>query len=174
VIFRAAPLPPPVPVDNFPLEELTNVGRPMGVEQNITTLNTFLRGEIAAVDTYKQALRRLDDAGSSDELRECLASHERRVAALRRHIVELGGTPAATSGAWGSFSRLFQGDVAALGDGAAIAALEEGEDRGLQLYLEDVGKLDRATRKVVEREILPEQLRTHDYLSDLKLTMTDR
>lgn len=145
----------------------------MSTGQSIDTLNTFLRGEIAAVDTYKQALRRLAYNDSCDDLKECLASHERRVESLRRQIGELGGVPAESSGAWGTFARLFEGDVAALGDEAAITALEEGEDRGLQLYLEDVCKLDRATRKVVEREILPEQLRTHDFLSDLKLTMTD-
>jgi len=145
----------------------------MGTDQSIDTLNQFLRGEIAAVDTYKQALRRLEDNDASDDLHECLASHERRVQTLRRQILELGGTPSVTSGAWGTFAALFEGNVAALGDAAAITALEEGEDSGLQLYLEDVCKLDRATRKVVEREILPEQLRTHDFLSDLKLTLSD-
>ncbi|HET6279992.1 MAG TPA: ferritin-like domain-containing protein [Polyangia bacterium] len=145
----------------------------MGIDQSIDTLNEFLRGEIAAVDTYKQALRQLQYNDSSDDLRDCLASHQRRVETLRKQIVQLGGIPAVASGAWATFARLFEGDVAALGDAAAITALEEGEDRGLQLYLEDVCKLDRATRKLVEREILPEQLRTHDFLSDLKLTLSD-
>ena len=53
---------------------------------------------------------------------------------------------------------------------AAITALEASEDRGLKHYLDDVCKLDRDTRSLVAREILPEQVRTYDSLTDLKLT----
>ena len=53
---------------------------------------------------------------------------------------------------------------------AAIRALEASEDRGLKHYLDDVCKLDHDTRNLVAREILPEQVRTYDSLSDLKLT----
>jgi hypothetical protein len=53
---------------------------------------------------------------------------------------------------------------------AAIMALEASEDRGLKHYLDDVCKLDRDTRTLVAREILPEQVRTYDSLADLKLT----
>ena len=49
-------------------------------------------------------------------------------------------------------------------------ALEASEDRGLKHYLDDVCKLDRDTRTLVAREILPEQVRTYDSLTDLKLT----
>ena len=52
---------------------------------------------------------------------------------------------------------------------AAIMALEASEDRGLKHYLDDVCKLDRDTRTLVAREILPEQVRTYDSLTDLKL-----
>jgi demethoxyubiquinone hydroxylase (CLK1/Coq7/Cat5 family) len=144
----------------------------MSTELSINTLNSFLRGEIAAVETYRQALKQMAGSDKSDELRDCLRSHEKRVATLRQQILNLGGHPAESSGAWGTFSRLFEGAAAfAMGDNAAIAVLEEGEDHGLKLYLEDVAKLDRESRKVVEREILPEQMRTHDSLSDLKLTL---
>jgi demethoxyubiquinone hydroxylase (CLK1/Coq7/Cat5 family) len=143
----------------------------MSREQSINTLNSFLRGEIAAVETYRHALARLQETANEAELRACLASHERRVAALSHQIRELGGHPAERSGPWGAFARLFEAGAAALGDEAAIAVLEEGEDHGLKLYLDDVCKLDRESRKHIEREVLPEQVRTHDSLSDLKLTL---
>jgi len=88
---------------------------------SIRTLNSFLRGEIAAVASYRLALAHVVDRRTEAELRACLASHE------------------------------------------------EGEDRGLERYLHDVGKLDQDSRRIVGREILPEQVRTHDWLSDLKL-----
>jgi hypothetical protein len=145
----------------------------MSREQSIQTLNSFLRGEISAVETYKQALSRLHGNENEPELQACLASHQRRVESLRRQITGLGGEASESSGPWGAFARLFEGSAAALGEAAAIAALEEGEDHGLKQYLEDVGKLDRETRKLVEREILPEQVRTHDSLSDLKLSLRE-
>jgi hypothetical protein len=141
----------------------------MSREHSIQTLNAFLRGEIAAVETYRKALERLQSRDTEEELRACLASHERRVEALARQIRALGGEPAEDSGAWGAFARLAEAGAAAIGDEAAIALLEEGEDHGLKLYLDDVGKLDRDTRKQIEREILPEQIRTHGSMSDLKL-----
>jgi demethoxyubiquinone hydroxylase (CLK1/Coq7/Cat5 family) len=136
---------------------------------SIRTLNSFLRGEIAAVASYRLALGNLEHHGTEAELRECLASHERRVARLRRRITDLGGAPAEASELWAAFAGPAAARAGATQDAAAIAALEAGEDQGLERYLHDVGKLDRDSRRIVAREILPEQVRTHDSLSDLKL-----
>ena len=139
---------------------------------SLPTLNSFLRGEIAAVETYRRALTRLEGHGDANDLRACLASHERRVARLRDRVADLGGVPAEEPGPLGAFGRLYEkGDGPAPGDNdeATIAALEEGEDCGLKLYLDDVCKLDADSRRIVAREILPEQVRTHGYLSELKL-----
>jgi demethoxyubiquinone hydroxylase (CLK1/Coq7/Cat5 family) len=141
----------------------------MNQHESIRTLNSFLRGEIAAVETYHRALATLERRDNAEELCACLASHERRVAMLRQRILEVGGQPAESSGAWGAFDRLFDAGPAVSGDDAAIAVLEEGEDRGLKQYLDDVGKLDHDDRRLVAKEILPEQVRTHDSVSDLRL-----
>lgn len=141
----------------------------MAQHDSIRTLNSFLRGEMAAVETYRRALAQLERHDNEDELRSCLASHERRVTMLRRRILDQGGTPTESSGPWGAFARLFEAGAAVFGDADAIAALEEGEDWGLKQYLDDVGKLDQVNRRLVAKEILPEQVRTHDSLSDLKL-----
>jgi hypothetical protein len=135
---------------------------------SLPTLNSFLRGEMAAVETYRRALTRLGDRGEAGELRACLDSHQRRVEMLRDRVEDLGGVPADEPGPWGAFARLYEGSEPGDED-ATIAALEEGEDSGLKLYLDDVCKLDADSRRIVAREILPEQVRTHDYLSDLKL-----
>lgn len=136
---------------------------------SVHTLNSFLRGEIAAVETYRRALVAIASRDRMDDLRACLASHERRRERLRCRIVDLGGVPAESSGPWDGFARLCAGECDAGGEDAALAALEEGEDTGLKHYLDDVGKLDRDNRRFVARDILPEQVQTHDSLSDLKL-----
>jgi len=136
-------------------------------------LNKFLRGELAAVETYRQALERLATSTAAVDLMENKRSHEQRVEMLRNQIVRLGGTAAADSGPWGSFAKLIEGGAKLFGEKAAIAALEEGEDHGLKLYRNnsDVAKLDLATRDFVERSLLPEQERTHRTASRLKHSM---
>jgi hypothetical protein len=134
---------------------------------SLSTLNTFLRGEIAAVQTYARTLARLGGHACCGDLGQCLASHERRVALLRRRIIDLGGVPAQTPGGWDPFPRHGVSGSVPLRDDAVIAALEEGEDRGLKLYLDAVGKLDRDTRRLIGDCVLPEQMWTHDSLSDL-------
>src|SRR5437879_3456242 len=94
--------------------------------QSIETLNSFLRGELAAVASYRAALARVRAPENQAELEACLASHERRVEALRRQVQTLGGEPAETGGAWGAFARLLETGSTAAGDDATIALLEEG------------------------------------------------
>ena len=143
----------------------------MGQEASIRTLRAFLHDELATVASYRRALPGFAEAPDGDELRACLASHERRIATLEQRIRFLGGDPNEESVEEGSET----GASGGLGGGgnaadAAIMALEASEDRGLKHYLDDVCKLDRDTRTLVAREILPEQVRTYDSLTDLKLT----
>ena len=140
------------------------MGDAMRDEASIRTLLAFLHEELATVVGYRRALSRFSDPNRADELRACLASHERRIATLEQRIRFLGGDPDAED------ADVIQAPALGVGDDAAIDALEESEDRGLKHYLDDVCKLDRDTRTLVAREILPEQVRTYDSLSDLKLT----
>jgi len=104
----------------------------MGEEASIRTLIAFLREELATVVSYRRALPRFAEAPDGEELRACLASHERRIATLEQRIRFLGGDPDAEEdqeAAAVSAPGLGVGDDA--GD-AAIAALEASEDRGLK------------------------------------------
>ena len=134
----------------------------------VATLNGFLRGEISAVETYRQALDKLQTSPSRVELEQCRRSHEQRVERLRQEVVRLGGKPEESSGAWGAFAKLVEGSAKVLGEKAAISALEQGEDHGLKLYRDELEKLDATARAVIESEVLPAQERTHQSLSTLK------
>ena len=133
-------------------------------------LNKFLRGELSAVETYRQALERMGASTFAADLLENKRSHEQRVEMLRNQVLRLGGQCDDDSGAWGSFAKLVEGGAKLFGEKAAVAALEEGEDHGLKLYRSnsDIEKLDLATRDFVERSLLPEQERTHRTASRLK------
>jgi rubrerythrin len=140
-------------------------------DKTVDALNGFLRGEISAVETYRQAIEKLGSSPTRPQLEDCRRSHERRVGRLREQVARLGGEPAKDSGAWGAFARLVEGGAKTLGERAAIAALEEGEDHGLKLYRGDLDKLDASSRQIVEMELLPAQEQTHQFMSTLKRTL---
>lgn len=134
----------------------------------VDTLNSFLRGEISAAETYRQAIEKLSGKPEASNLGECLRSHEQRVSLLSSEIRRRGGEPAKGSGTWGAFAKVVEGGAKLFGVKAAIAALEEGEDHGRDDYKRDTAKLEPAARTFIEHEIMPEQLRTHQMMSTLK------
>lgn len=140
-------------------------------EKTVDTLNSFLRGEISAIETYGQAIDKIGDPTLSGRLRVISQEHERQAAKLRNQISQLGGQPTSTSGPWGSFAKVVEGGAKVFGVKAALAALEEGEDHGLKLYRDNLEDLDATARSFVQNELLPAQQQTHDAMSALKHSM---
>lgn len=137
--------------------------------RDIEKLNSFLRGELSAVETYDQAIEKLDDEPAIRQRLQALRdSHGVRVGELSSRIRALGGKPDETSGAWGGFAKLVEGGAKLFGKSAAIAALEEGEDHGKRLYEDDLDELTEDTQGFIRSQIMPEQRRTHDALSALQ------
>lgn len=136
--------------------------------QTVDKLNSFLRGEISAVETYRQALEKLGAKPEASVLSDCMRSHAERVSLLQTEITKRGGVPAQESGPWGTFAKLVEGGAKVFGEKAAIAALEEGEDHGRDDYKRDTAGLEPDARAFVEQRIIPEQLRTHRVMSSLK------
>ena len=136
---------------------------------NVDKLNAFLRGEISAVETYKMALDKVDPGSKSrSTLEENRRSHEDRARILREEILALGGEPSTSSGAWGVWAKAVEGGAKIVGEKAAIAALEEGEDHGLKEYRIDDKDLDPKVRQIVTSQLLPQQQQTHQRMSSLK------
>ncbi len=135
---------------------------------DIKQLNSFLRGEISAVETYQQCIDKMDNASVATQLRQLQASHSTRVTKLQQQIRTLGGTPETDSGIWGSFAKLVEGGAKVFGTSAAIAALEEGEDHGKSDYKGDLKDLSPAVQQFVRNQLVPEQQKTHDALAALK------
>jgi uncharacterized protein (TIGR02284 family) len=139
-------------------------------ENDIKQLNSFLRGELSAVETYGQALAKIEDANALAVLRKNRESHEKRANQLRQYIRNLGGQPSEDSGVWGVLAKAVEGGAKAFGSSSAIAALEEGEDHGLADYRRDVPELTAEARRFVADQLLPEQIRTHAEMAQLKAT----
>lgn len=141
------------------------------VNKCIEQINSFLRGEISSVETYRQALDRIQDPRVRNELQNMLRSHQERTDLLRQRIVELGGSPVSTSGAWGAFAKLVEGAGAVFGVGPALSALKQGEEHGLNDYRRDLSDLDPTSQELVRSRILPEQERTFQAIVNLQQTV---
>jgi uncharacterized protein (TIGR02284 family) len=141
-------------------------------EKAVDVLNSFLRGEISAVETYRQALEKVTEPNLQTPLQDCLKSHTTRVSVLTEQIRALGGAPSDGSGVWGTFAKAVEGGAKAFGAKSAITALEEGEDHGRSDYRKDIDKLDTSSKQVVQQRVIPEQERTHDTMSRLKHSLS--
>ena len=130
-------------------------------EKAVAQLNSLLRGELSAIETYEQALRKLDGPGTdfADQLVHFAAEHSKTVDALKGRVTVMGGECATSSGVWGAWAKVVQGSTRIFGDGSAIKALKEGEEHGLKDYqdaLEDQ-ELDEGSRLLIESELIPRQ-----------------
>ncbi len=138
---------------------------------DIEQLNSFLRGEISAVETYNQALEKVDNATAKKVLHDNLNSHASRVQTLRTEITRLGGSPADDSGAWGTFAKAVEGGAKIFGQSAAVSALEEGEEHGLKDYQGDLDELSVGLRSMVSEKLLGEQRKTRAAIDRLENIM---
>ena len=129
-------------------------------------LNSFLRGEISAAETYRMAIDKVADADKAQTanlglLREIQEEHARAAQALRDRIRELGGEPSDSSGAWGAWAKFTQGTANLFGDASALKSLKEGEEHGLKDYI------DATSEELVRNQLIPAQQRHINLLDQL-------
>jgi hypothetical protein len=137
-------------------------------------LNALLRGEMAAVETYEQALEKLRDTKAGPELEHMLSEHRDAVHTLRQHIGDRGWEPDQSAGVWGTFAKAVEGTAKMFGARAALKALKEGEEHGVKQYREALdGVLPTGSHTVVSA--LLDQTQAHIAALDRLLAgMVDR
>jgi len=97
-------------------------------------LNALLRGEMAAVETYTQALGVCGDEEMIADLQKIRDEHRRAVRVLRDRVVQFGGQPTESPGPWGAFASTVVGFAKVVGPATALAALRQGEEHGISEY----------------------------------------
>lgn len=122
-------------------------------------LHRLLRGELAAVESYENALNDVRDHPAHDLLWSFVEDHRRAVSVLSRHTALAGDTPATSAGVWGAFVRAVEKAAAWIDDPTTLKALKEGEVHGVDEYRNALSEnhLDAGLRKIVEEELLPLQ-----------------
>ena len=142
-------------------------------DTGIDCLNSLLRGELAATETYQQALAKLNSETYAADLRRIHANHRETANTLRQHVHAGGGKPEQGSGAWGAWAKLVEGAAKLFGAAAALKALKEGEEKGVKDYeaaLKDSGLSTECTT-LIRTKLLPQ---TREHISSLDRMMTSR
>ena len=98
------------------------------------TLNSLLRGELAATETYQQAMKKAGNENWAEELRHLRDDHRTAANTLRQHVHGHGGKPDQKSGPWGAWANTVEGAAKIFGNAAALKALKEGEEHGIHSY----------------------------------------
>ncbi|HSS78996.1 MAG TPA: DUF2383 domain-containing protein [Thermoanaerobaculia bacterium] len=101
---------------------------------NLTLLNSLLRGEMSAIETYRQALEKAGTEPGAADLHRFAKDHRDAAAQLWQHVERYGGKPSEGSGAWGAWAKTVEGTAKLFGNAAALKALKEGEEHGLKDY----------------------------------------
>jgi bacterioferritin (cytochrome b1) len=143
---------------------------PAAGEPAVDQLNSLLRGEISAAETYRMAIDRV--AGSDSQahaalLREIQEEHGRAAQAIRDRIRELGGQATESSGAWGAWAKTVQATMSLFGDSSSLKALKEGEEHGLRDYNDAANGLDATSQQLVQNQLIPQQQRHIDLLDQI-------
>lgn len=126
-------------------------------EECIDACNKLLRGELAAVETYSQAIEKFDTEVERTALETIRADHQNSVNELRRHLTDMGAVPDESSGAWGNFAGALEGSAKLLGESPALAVLEQGEKHGISEYEEALAnpRVMREIKDVIRARLLP-------------------
>lgn len=137
-------------------------------QSDIQQLETYLRDELAAVETYRQCTSIIDDPDLRPMLDEVRESHALRANALKDKIKAEGGDPTASSAPWKPFAALVSSGAAKVGDKPALNVLAMGEKKGRSRYLDDLGDMSAETRFFVEQHLLAEQTKTTTMIEQIE------
>ena len=105
-----------------------------GTKETTGTLNSLLRGELAATETYQQALDVLESAPGPWTCGASMRNTVRPPTRCGCQIHEIGGEPDHSSGAWGAWAGAVEGAAKAFGPRTAAQALMRGEEFGVKDY----------------------------------------
>ncbi|MGZ8144716.1 MAG: DUF2383 domain-containing protein [Methylosarcina sp.] len=108
---------------------------------NVDKVEKLLKNELAAAETYHQALEKFEEEAQRNEiayLEPIYEEHTQAVSELQDKIQQMGGTPTTDSGIWGSWSETVMGGAKLIGKDAMLNALLAGEKSGLDDYEEAI------------------------------------
>ena len=140
-------------------------------EGTVEKLNSLLRGEISAVETYDQAIKKFADPSvrtMANTLTRIRDEHARSVVVLRERVLAHGGTPPDGAGVWGAFANTVTGAAKLFGPQTVLSALKQGEQHGVTQYeqLAENPEMSAECRYLIRNDLLPH---CHDHVVTLEM-----
>ena len=134
---------------------------PPTTDRTVARLNSLLRGEISAAETYNMAIEMMSEGRAEEaaRLRAIAQEHGEKAQRLREEIRSRGGEADDASGAWGAYAKTIEGAASLFGDASALKALKEGEEHGLKDYRDALDSVDPAARRLISESLIPAQER---------------
>lgn len=133
-------------------------------------LDDLIRGEMAAVRTYDAALEKVKDKKELAKLKTIRENHVNAVAKLKTFATKDVAEDTKTSGAWGAFATAYTKGANLIGNEAALKALQQGEEHGINEYKEalDDDKIKPELKQMIRTQFLPKQ---EEHIKTLKTFM---
>ena len=143
--------------------------------QLMERLNSYLRGEVSAVETYRMVIEKFSMESNSSipdisRLRQIQVEHTRTAQALRDRIGELGGTAAESAGLRGGWAKFTMEVAKMFGHVTALKMLKEAEEHGMKDLQKGIEEIDGTTAHLVQNQFIPAQQRHIDVLEALIAT----
>jgi hypothetical protein len=122
-----------------------------------TKLKSLHRGELSAIETYRQAIEK--EGSAAGALSGLQQDHRDAADRLRERIVALGGAADTNAGVWGGFTKAIEGSAKVFGNKAAMEILKTGENHGISEYEEALADkdVDSASKDLIRNTLLPRQ-----------------
>lgn len=121
-------------------------------------VNSIIRGELAAIDTYDQVIEKFAGQLQSSDLITIRDHHKAHVSSLEEHVRKGGVEPSKSSGPWGTFTTTLTGVAKLVGPETALGVLKTGEVHGITQYEKAVESKDllEETQTLIRTKLLPE------------------
>jgi hypothetical protein len=130
-----------------------NVGeKDSGEARDPGALDSLLRCELSAVETYDQAIMQFEDAHVLADLQRIREDHARAVLSLRGKVAEFGGQPMESPGPWSTFTTITE-----MSRTLGLAALKQGEEHTINEYEESLRSenVNPECKELIRVDLLP-------------------
>lgn len=136
-------------------------------EKYMKKLKALYRGELSAVETYKQAMEKFESEPEIMRLQSFVNDHEEAVKFFESKIESMGDHTEHDSGAWGTTAKTVMGAAKFFGDTSTLKALEEGEEHGLSEYkeLHNLDETPTELKREIEQKFIP---KTQDHINSIR------
>ncbi|MGB7605928.1 MAG: DUF2383 domain-containing protein [Lutisporaceae bacterium] len=137
-------------------------------DKDIKALNTALKGEHIAIESFDHYIGDAKDEATKKNLMDIQQQHQFHAIQLSERIQQLGGNPVNTSGVTGIIAEIkHKVTPEKYIDNNIIKTAVQGEEMGIQAYGEIMANLSDASNQKLAEEMLIESVRIVEKLNNM-------